>query len=154
MVSLSPSEFTCDREKPDAKRLKIPYGHSVHTLMSSAEWMSLKGRGPRWFTVRKTTCFLKTPRVRVVGPLARCTLIQTSAKRSIPPSVHHLFRSEWPKSKSYPLVIWECCMHVSLCVLVIHLASFLLLRDFRAQLQQKPGGRILLREGSFSFVED
>ena len=24
------------------------------------EWSSLKGRGPRWFTVRKTTCFTKT----------------------------------------------------------------------------------------------
>ena len=33
---------------------------SLHTIVSSVEWSSLKGRGPRWFTVRKTICFTRT----------------------------------------------------------------------------------------------
>ena len=41
------------------KRAQDPPG-SLHAIVSSVEWSSLKGRGPRWITVRKTT-FTKTP---------------------------------------------------------------------------------------------
>ena len=39
------------------KQAQDPPG-SLHTHVSSVEWSSLKGRGPRWFTVRKTACSL------------------------------------------------------------------------------------------------
>ena len=42
------------------KHAQDPPG-SLHTILSSVEWSSLKGRGPRWFTIRKVTCFTKTP---------------------------------------------------------------------------------------------
>ena len=47
--------------------LKIPQV-SLHTIVSSVEWItSLKGRSPRWFPVRKTTRFAKTPLVCVTA---------------------------------------------------------------------------------------
>ena len=55
--SLWQAEFTCHRKKV-VNRLKIPQGLSTF-LFSPVEWSSLTGRGPRWFTVRKTTCFTK-----------------------------------------------------------------------------------------------
>ena len=42
------------------KQAQDPPG-SLHTIVSPVEWSSLKGRGPRWFTVRKTTGFTKMP---------------------------------------------------------------------------------------------
>ena len=42
------------------KQAQDPPG-SLHTIVSSVEWSSLKGRGPWWFTVRKTTCFTEMP---------------------------------------------------------------------------------------------
>ena len=42
------------------KQAQDPPG-SLHTIVSSVEWSSLKGRGPRWFTVRKMTCFKRMP---------------------------------------------------------------------------------------------
>ena len=56
--SLWRSDFTvCNREQA-----QDPLG-SLHIVVSSVEWSSLKGRGPRWFTVRTTTCFTKTPHI-------------------------------------------------------------------------------------------
>ena len=48
------------------KQAQDPPG-SLHTVVSSVEWSSLKWRGPRWFTVRKTTCFTKTSLVCVTA---------------------------------------------------------------------------------------
>ena len=42
------------------KQAQDPPG-SLHTIVSSVEWSSLKGRSPWWFTVRKTTCFTEMP---------------------------------------------------------------------------------------------
>ena len=39
------------------------------------EWSSLKGRGPRWFTVRKTTCFTKMPPVTAAGHVISLTVL-------------------------------------------------------------------------------
>ena len=40
------------------KQAQDPPG-SLHANISSVEWSSLKGRGPRWFTVRKTDLLYK-----------------------------------------------------------------------------------------------
>ena len=48
------------------KQAQDPPG-SLHTIVSPVEWSSLKGRSPRWFTVRKTTCFTKMPLVTISG---------------------------------------------------------------------------------------
>ena len=40
------------------KQAQDPPG-SLHAIVSPVEWSSLKGRGPRWFTVRKTIWFTK-----------------------------------------------------------------------------------------------
>ena len=48
-----------DCRKQVANRLKIPQGLST-LLFRRWRWSSLKGRGPRWFTVMRTSCFTKT----------------------------------------------------------------------------------------------
>ena len=50
------------------KQAQDPPG-SLHTHVSSVGWSSLKGRGPRWYTVRKTTCSTQTPHMCVTQPL-------------------------------------------------------------------------------------
>ena len=55
------ADFTRNR-----KQAQNPPG-SLHTTVSPVEWSSLKGRGPQWFTVRKTTCFTKKPLVTACG---------------------------------------------------------------------------------------
>ena len=42
----------------NGKQAQDPPG-SLHTNVSSVEWSSLKGSGPRWFTVRKTDLLYK-----------------------------------------------------------------------------------------------
>ena len=58
--SFRKGEFTPNQSQV-VNRLKIPQGLSTLDLLSSVEWSSLKGKGPQWFTVRKTTCFTKMP---------------------------------------------------------------------------------------------
>ena len=43
--------------------LAFPSVSLLFPIVSPVEWSSLKGRGPRWFTVWKTTCFTKMPLV-------------------------------------------------------------------------------------------
>ena len=58
-VCVTPFEWVFTRSRKHVvKQAQDPLG-SLHTRISPVEWSSLKGRGPRWFTVRKTTCFHK-----------------------------------------------------------------------------------------------
>ena len=70
--------------KQVVNRLKIP--QCLSTLLFR-RWSSLKGRSPRWFTVRNTTCFTKrTPNPQPCG----CVILVTGLILS-PPSVFRVF---------------------------------------------------------------
>ena len=67
------------------KQAQDPPG-SLHTVVSPVEWSSLKGRSPRWFTVRKTTCFTKMPLVTISGHVISLTLLLSLLCSSLLPS--------------------------------------------------------------------
>ena len=67
-VSQTPAGWNHSYLETGRKQAQDPPG-SLHTIVSSVEWSSLKGRGPWWFTVRKTTCFTKTPCLYYIQPL-------------------------------------------------------------------------------------
>ena len=92
------------------KQAQDPPG-SLHTIVSSVEWSSLKGRGPRWPTLKRTTCFTNMPHVCAVVSLTWCQIspypptpfTTTPPTPHTPPVKRYLFRNKLPiKIRSGP----------------------------------------------------